>query len=207
MANSADVVILGGGIIGLSSAYYLAREGVRVLLLDKGDLGQEASWAGAGIIPPGEPSHARTPLEQLRAQSSAAFPMLAADLKELTGIDNGYLRCGGLEFLGQQADAAVEEWRGEGVQTQRLSAAETRRLEPALAEGLGEALLLPAMAQVRNPWHLRALKEACARLGVNLLPNHAATEFITRGSRATFPAARSSSPRAPGAINCSAGSA
>jgi glycine oxidase len=196
MANSADVVILGGGVIGLTSAYYLARAGARVQLLDKGDFGQEASWAGAGILPPGETSHARTPLEQLRGQSSAAFPQLSAELKELTGIDNGYLRSGGLEFLGQQGDAAAHEWRGEGVEMQRLNAAETRQLEPALAEGIGAALFLPGMAQVRNPWHLRALQEACVRLGVTLRARQAATEFITRDSRVV--AARTSAGDIPG---------
>lgn len=186
MANSADVVILGGGVIGLTSAYYLARDGARVHVLDKADFGQEASWAGAGILPPGEPGQARTPLEQLRAHSSAAFPGLSAELKELTGIDNGYLRSGGLEFHGQHgdaSDAAIEEWRGEGVEFQRLTAVQARQLEPALADGLGNALFLPGMAQVRNPWHVRALKDACARLGVRLSAHQAAVELMPRASR------------------------
>jgi glycine oxidase len=184
MANTSDVVILGGGVIGLTAAYYLARDGVRVTILDKGDFGQESSWAGAGILPPGDPRSAKTPFDQLRAHSAAMFPQLSAELKELTGIDNGYLRCGGLEFVGAYADAAAQEWRGEGVDTQTLSPAEVRQLEPNLADGLGGAIYLPAMAQVRNPWHLRALQEACARLGVILLPHQQVLEFTTRGQRA-----------------------
>src|SRR5262245_66687978 len=99
MAEHSDIVIIGGGVIGLTTAYFLARDGARVTVIDQGDFGQEASWAGAGILPPQELSRARTPIEKLRAHSCAIFPTLSAELRERTGIDNGYLRCGGLEFL------------------------------------------------------------------------------------------------------------
>src|ERR1051326_1983499 len=68
MGQHPDTLILGGGVIGLSCAYYLAREGVRVTVVDKGDLGQQASWAGAGILPPGNPERARDDVARLRAQ-------------------------------------------------------------------------------------------------------------------------------------------
>src|SRR5437899_11958198 len=80
MASSADVVILGGGVIGLTAAYFLARSGAHVTVLDQGDLGQEASWAGAGILPPGNPRCAKTPFDRLRAHSVAKFPQLSAEL-------------------------------------------------------------------------------------------------------------------------------
>ena len=44
-----DVVIVGGGVIGLTTAYFLTRAGLRVSVLDQGPFGQESSWAGAGI--------------------------------------------------------------------------------------------------------------------------------------------------------------
>jgi len=50
--NSSDVVIIGGGVIGLSLAYHLAREGTSVTVLERGQIGQEASTAGAGILAP-----------------------------------------------------------------------------------------------------------------------------------------------------------
>src|SRR5271168_1059097 len=98
MAEPADVVILGGGVIGLTTAYFLAQEGARVAILDKGDLGRQASWAGAGIIPPGDSRRARTPLDRLRALSAEMYPDLSRRMREQTGIDNGYHVCGGLEI-------------------------------------------------------------------------------------------------------------
>jgi glycine oxidase len=50
-----DVIVVGGGVIGLSVAWELAGQGVAVAVLEQGDFGREASWAGAGILPPGNP--------------------------------------------------------------------------------------------------------------------------------------------------------
>ena len=61
MTRQPDVLVLGGGVIGLTSAYFLTRAGASVAILDKGDLGQESSWAGAGILSPAPtPDRART---------------------------------------------------------------------------------------------------------------------------------------------------
>src|ERR1044071_4414379 len=98
-----DICIVGGGVIGLTLAYLLAKEKISVTLIDKGDLGQEASWAGAGILPAGNPKRAKSPLGRLRSQAVSFFPEFSAELKSLTGIDNGYWRCGGLE-IGRTAD-------------------------------------------------------------------------------------------------------
>src|ERR1700677_4656624 len=131
MEQSVDVLVGGGGIIGPTAAYFLAREGARVRIVDKGDLGQESSWAGAGIIPPANPQAARTPFDRLRALGDAPFASLSAELREATGIDNGYRRCGGLQLTMDHGHACLdEEWQGEGVRSQRLDEAEVRRLEP-----------------------------------------------------------------------------
>ena len=183
MSDHPEVLVLGGGVIGLTTAYFLAREAIRVTLLDKGDFGQEASWAGAGILPPGNPTHARSPVDQLRAHSSALFPVLSSELRERTGIDNGYLRCGGLEFISQEGEAAAEEWRSEGIAVERLEEKQLLQLEPGLRPGLGAAYHLPDMAQVRNPRHLQALLAGCRSLGVDLQPGCPVHGFEWQGQR------------------------
>jgi glycine oxidase len=183
MAQHPDVLVLGGGVIGLTVAYTLAREGARAAVVDRGDLGQESSWAGAGILPPASLSHARTPYDRLHAHSSEAFPILSQELRERTGIDNGYLRCGGVEVVAGAAEAALREFRDAGVRAEALSAADLRRLEPELAVPPERAFLLPDMAQVRNPRHVRALVAGCASLGVGLRPGCPVHEIEHHGGK------------------------
>jgi glycine oxidase len=192
MAERADVLIIGGGVIGLTTAYCLAREGVRVAVVDRGDLGQEASWAGAGIISPGNPKRAHTPIGRLRALSAELFPTLSAELRERTGIDNGYLRCGGLELQRsgdelerQRVANLLTEERGEGARCEVLDGPQLRTLEPALSADLPGAILFPEMAQLRNPRHLKALIAACGRLGVRLRPGCPVHGFARTGGRIT----------------------
>jgi glycine oxidase len=185
MSQHPDVLILGGGVIGLTVAYFLVRENVTVAVVDQGDFGQEASWAGAGIIPPGNPSRARTPFDRLRALSSEAFPAVSEELRERTGIDNGYLRCGGLEILHGHDDTADQEWRGDGIRFEELNGADLHRLEPNLAPGFVKGVHLPDTAQLRNPRHNKALVAGCASWGARLWPECPATTLERQGHRLT----------------------
>jgi len=183
MTEQSDVLIIGGGVIGLTAAYFLAREQVSVEIVDQGDFGKEASWAGAGIIPPGDPNRARDPFDQLRAHSSVLYPKLSAELREHTGIDNGYRRSGGLVFRDDNETYFEREWRSEGVRFEEVEGPALRRLEPALATDLTGAYFLPELAQIRNPWHLKALECYCQGRGVRLRPNCPVFGFERQGSR------------------------
>ena len=184
MSSHPDVLIIGGGVIGLTSAYFLAREGVAVAVIDQRDFGQEASWAGAGILPPGAPAPELAPYDALRAHSSQLFPTLSAELRQRTGVDNGFLKCGGLEIVPMDSDAD-DEWHGAGVAYELVEGAALRRLEPQVAPGIERAWLLPDMAQVRNPRHVKALLAGCAGLGVDLRPGCPCLGFAQQGDRVT----------------------
>src|SRR6266851_5942465 len=192
MTEQSDVLIIGGGVIGLTAAYFLVHEQVGVEVADQGDFGKEASWAGAGIIPPGDPNRARDPFDQLRAHSSVLFPQLSAELREQTGIDNGYRRSGGLIFhddprSGSQTPVWEQdphrEWRSEGVRFEEVQGQALRRLEPALGPELTAGCFLPEIAQVRNPRHLQALLSYCQGRGVRLRAGCPVFGFERQGSR------------------------
>ena len=167
MSQHPEVLIVGGGVIGLTTAYFLAKEGMTVEVLDKGDLGTEASWAGAGIIPPGNPDGAISAYDRLRAVSSSMYSEFSQELRSLTGIDNGYRVCGGIEFLDENDRETVPAWKTERIEFEPLAQS---------------AYLLPGMAQVRNPWHLRALIDACKKQGVRLSPGMPIATFERRDS-------------------------
>lgn len=170
----SDVVVVGGGVIGLSVAYYCARDGLSVTVLERGELGQESSWAGAGIIPAGRGESARSAYAKLLGVSGEIYPKISEELRQETGIDNGYRRCGGLEIGCDEADAhalrsAAGHYRSEGVDWIELSPSAARKLEPALQGPFRVAYHIPGMAQVRNPRHIKALAAACARRRVRLV--------------------------------------
>lgn len=167
-----DVLIIGGGVIGLTLALELSKESVSVAVVDQGTLGREASWAGAGMLPPGNPARARTPEAQLRGGSHVLWAELSDRLRSETGVDNGYRRTGGLELRlsvpDSELDREVAAWREEQVEIERLAQSELRERDPALSAELVAGYLLPGMGQVRNPRHVKALLAACARRGVTL---------------------------------------
>jgi len=160
MGRTADVVIVGGGVIGLTTAYELLRARARVIVLERGEPGRQASWAGAGILPPGNPERATNPYDQLRAQSVDRWPGLSNELRALTGINNGYFKCGGVEHVTPAYRPNTDLWRLEGI-----------AFETVKAGSLTTGYFVPDMAQVRNPWHLRALTAAVVRLGGEIRPH------------------------------------
>lgn len=188
-----DALIVGGGVIGLSLAYELAGEGWKVRLLERGAPGREASWAGAGILPPSGAGSETDPYEQLLKLSNELHRVWSARLREETGVDNGYRRCGGIYVARDGAaktelDRAADAWRRQGVTVETLSQAELAARERALAGGaassdLRAAYYLPDETQLRNPRHLKALVVGCALRGVEIQAGVAVEDFHIRRGR------------------------
>jgi glycine oxidase len=186
MTEQPDVLILGGGVIGLTTAFYLARNRVRVEVVDRGDFGQESSWAGAGILSPAPArGRARTPLARLQALSAELHPELSQTLRDSVHIDNGYVHNGG--FVLAEGDPApwLHEWQNDDILFEEMDGPKLARLEPALDPGSCRAYFLPDTAQVRNPRHLKALLAWCGLHGVRLRPGCPVYGFERQGQRLT----------------------
>jgi glycine oxidase len=104
-----EVAVIGGGVIGLSCAWRLAQKGVKVLLLERGELAREASWTAGGMIAPGcETIHATdndAAMSLLCHQSRDLYADFAAELYELTGIDAEL----------SLAESTFSDWRTPGI--------------------------------------------------------------------------------------------
>jgi len=169
--NRSDILVIGGGVIGLTTAYFLARQGVSVSLIDRQQTGREASWAGAGMLPPGNLSGATTAEARLRSYSFNAWQKLSAELHRQTKIDNGYVRCGAIEVPPLNGDFAsqIAEWKAEGIVVEDFNRQQLERHLPDLHEDFQAGVFLPDFGQARNPRHVKALASACRMLGVEII--------------------------------------
>jgi glycine oxidase len=125
---------------------------------------------------------------ELRSWSAVLYPEWSAALREETGIDNGYRRTGGVDVgwtLDEEQDlrSMAGRWKAEGIVHERLAPGDFYRVEPMLSPDLRVAYFLPDRAQIRNPWHLRALAVAAASRGAVLRPGEAVVGFETSADR------------------------
>jgi glycine oxidase len=175
-----DVIVIGGGIAGLSSAYALLRLGASVTVLERNFCGGEASWAGGGILSPLLPWDYSDPVTQLTRLSNKLFPEFIEALKGETGVDPEYQSSGMLvvpNFSGEPKDArdaAAEAWCTRHAFPMRRI--RSHDVAPALVRD-DAALWLPEVCQVRNPRLLRALRKAISLHGGTIIEHAEVTSL------------------------------
>ncbi len=181
-----DVVVIGGGVVGLSIAYALAKEQASVTVLDAGAPGQ-ASAAAAGMLAPLAEAGREGPFVPLTVESLRLWPLFVDQLREETETTLCIAGPGMLRVAQTPAEeaalCATLDWqRGFGLPLHHLSAAELHALEPALGPAVCGGVLSPLERHVEPRLLLQALREACLRRGVVIRPE-AVTDFETGGSR------------------------
>jgi glycine oxidase len=154
-----DFVIIGAGVNGLVAAQQLLQRGARVTVLDRGQVGREASWAGGGILSPLCPWDYPDEVTRLARRGMARFGELAAELHASTGIDPEY-EVKGMLVLPPVDQSRAQAWCAEhDVELRRVT------ITDQLPGFQGECLLLPDVAQARNPRFLRAMQQRVRQLG------------------------------------------
>nr|WP_280142095.1 glycine oxidase ThiO [Nitrosomonas aestuarii] len=170
-----DAVVIGAGIIGLATAEYLLKQGLKVTLLERGRVGQESSWAGGGILSPICPWNYIKEVTQLTQYSADLFPAWVNTLRTTTGIDPEYDQCG-VFVLPPYDLKKAELWclKYNVTMTQRavsIPFSINPHADINNRKTIEKAIFLPDIAQIRNPRLLNALHKRVIQLGAKIIEN------------------------------------
>ncbi|WBO66859.1 glycine oxidase ThiO [Streptomyces camelliae] len=170
-SRTSDVLVIGGGIIGLVTAWRAAQRGLTPAVVDPEPGGGAARVAAGMLAAVTELHYGEETLLALNLESARRYPAFAAELTELTGHDLGYRRCGTLQVALDADDRAhLRELHAlqqrSGLESEWLSGRECRRLEPMLAPGVRGGLRVDGDHQIDPRRLAAALVVACERAGV-----------------------------------------
>ncbi|MCL6737318.1 glycine oxidase ThiO [Streptomyces neyagawaensis] len=169
--HTSDVLVVGGGIIGLVTAWRAAQRGFTTTVVDPGPGGGAAQVAAGMLAAVTELHYGEQTLLGLNLESARRYPDFAAELTEATGLDLGYRRSGTLAVALDADDRAhLRELHAlqsrSGLESEWLNGRECRRLEPMLAPGVRGGLRVDGDHQIDPRRLSRALVTACERAGV-----------------------------------------
>lgn len=161
-----DVVIVGGGTIGLSIGFELVRTGTPVTIFERGPAGRSTSWQAAGMLAPdAEIGYEELELYRLNRESLRRWPDFADRVERASGMDVDYREEGTLIVADDRDHAEAlrrlyEFQQDQGLNVEWLTGEEARDLEPFVAPRLAAAVFAPSDHQVDNRRLVRALRTA-----------------------------------------------
>lgn len=186
---NSEVLVIGGGVIGLSIARELHIRGVQnITLLEKGMCGEESSWAAAGMLGPQAEADEGGTFFDLCCESRALYKAFAENLLDETTVDIELDRQGTLYVAFTDEDVQVLEsrftWQKKaGLVLERLSAGETRRAEPFVSPDVQMSLFFPNDWQVENRKLLTALRQYAEINGITICEGTSVERLLTEGDR------------------------
>ncbi len=183
-----DAAIIGGGVIGCSIAWRLANAGMRVAIIERGEIGREASWAAGGMLAPLAEANKANAFFDLAVASRAMYASFADELREVSGIDIEYRTEGTLYLaLTDEDESELEhrwQWQHEaGLNIKKLKADCVLKLEPSLNPKLRWALKFPDDHQVNSRQLMAALEAALAKSNVEILAHTEVDEILQAGNQ------------------------
>lgn len=173
MNSIYDAIIVGGGVIGGSIAFQLAKRGKKVLLLEKDRLASKASGAAAGMLGAQAELDADNPLFTLASRSRGMFPALSKELKDISGIDielvnKGMFKVALTDDQVAELKKMIKVQQDAGLEAEWLSTAEIRKTEPLLSDEIKGGMFIPGDGQVSATSLSLAFTKSAAALGVDI---------------------------------------
>jgi len=173
MQFTTDVVIAGGGVIGCAIAYQLRKSGVDVAVLDRGEIGAEASSAAAGLLAPLGSLSGPGQFADLLLTSFALFPALVPELEDASGINLEYEQSGALRVVCNSKNIPnlrkrMKAWLPLGLQMHWLTGDEARQHEPLLSPDVCAAIYAPEESQIKASHVVKAFSEAAVNRGATM---------------------------------------
>ena len=183
LSSQPDVLIVGGGAIGLLSAWELAVSGLKVTVLERRRAARESSWAGGGILSPLNPWRYPEAVTALAAWGQPRFRIVCETLSQATGIDPEWT-AGGMLVLDPEDEASARTWAKRwNCPMESLEPDEFRKRYHQLTPPSRLALWLPGVAQLRTPRFGKALRSHLPALGVECRENTRVTAIRTQAER------------------------
>ncbi len=178
----SDFVVIGGGVMGLLLSRHLLQAGASVTLLEAGQCGREASWAGGGIVSPLYPWRYEPAVTALASQAQRLFPVLSNELLAETGVDPEYRQTGLLMLDADDAGQAIQWAQQHQHAMENIFAEHLQQYEPRLARAFDNGLWMPHIANVRNPRLLKALLASLQSHKLFLLREFSPVQNIEKNS-------------------------
>jgi glycine oxidase len=184
-----DVVVVGGGVIGLGCAWRAARRGARVAVLERGEPGGGATRVAAGMLAPvGELTFGEPELLELTLAAARLYPQFVAELEAATGEETGYEQLGALHVALDRDEAAQlrrvhELQRSLELEAEWLPPRRCRDLEPGLTPSFHGGVFAPGEAAVDPRALTKALTKALEAEGVEVRTGAEVVEGIFEGER------------------------
>jgi glycine oxidase len=183
-----DAIVVGGGIIGVAVAFEFARRDLRVAVLDRQQLMQEASWAAAGMLSPAPDCPAAIPLVPLGRASLALYPNFIDAVEDASGISSGFRSGGAIEAIcsrdaERELSTLVALHRGLGLACEPLPLDEALAMEPSLGREVRAAAFLPDECSVSPRALSAALLSAATSAGVSSFPGMEIVALALEGEK------------------------
>ncbi len=190
--NQSQFSVVGGGIVGLCTAYQLAKNDLSVTLFEQNMCGSGATGSALGILWPPSPLRL-SEFKHLHNAGLLKYRDCVEELEYISGIEVGFRRCGGLEIISSQSQLEMAKTETESFskidsENQQITLSlirdnELNILEPKIVSPGFGAIVSPFCAYVDVRSLLNALKVACIKMGVTILENSPVTGLLLEKDR------------------------